>query len=66
MKTLFKPQHLILIVVMLSLGLFTTCKKDPLEVHSNAVPETTVVIDEQTWETTYTGMDSTSKTLYFT
>ncbi len=61
----FKAENIVLLFVLLSLVIFTTCKKDPPDEPDVAVPETTVVINEQTWETTFTGIDSTSKTLYF-
>ena len=51
-------------LLAISALVFQACKKDNPATNQN-VPETTKVIDEQTWQTNLNAMDSSDYTLYF-
>jgi len=64
MKTKTILTTLALLLVISVLLFFQACKKDN-PATNQSVPETTKVIDEQTWQTNLNTIDSTDFTLYF-
>ena len=64
MKTKTNLTTIALLLIISSLLFFQACKKDS-PTTNESVPETTKVIDEQTWQTNLNTMDSTDFTLYF-